>query len=274
MKYFDKLPKRTYETTLGSFSISDYFSYYKFNFNLVDKRQFEFDTKTTLVEAASTLYDDPNSFWLILLANETINPFLLFVDNYTDYIQNNQYKSTAKIGDQFGGTTGYYMNAGSLVLPYSATGGNPFDFNYVGNFSLDGNIYIVEDQDSYTKRVTLKPTPSNGVPLLDDPSFQVQFVDSQTPGDLQVSTETAIVAIDVYSYLDTVELIEDSGPVGSLLFKNMLIGDVPNVYSPTSSQQSEQTYQEVAQYANRKVNIFNPSELSKVTSRLITIKYT
>ena len=272
MKYFDKLPKRTYETTLGSFSISDYFSYYKFNFNLVDKRQFEFDSKTTLVEAASTLYDDPNSFWLILLANETINPFLLFVDNYTDYIQNNQYKSTAKIGNQ-AGPTGYYMNAGSLVLPYSATGGNPFDFNYVGNFSLDGNIYIVEDQDSYTKRVTLKPTPSNGVPLIGG-SLEVQFVDSQAPGDLEVSTETPIAASDVYSYLNTVELIEDSGPVGSLSFKNMLTGDVPNVYSPPSSQQSEQTYQEVAQYSNRKVNIFNPSELSKVTSRLITIKYT
>ena len=270
MKYFDKLPKRTYETTLGSFSISDYFSYYKFNFNLIDKRQFEFDTKTTLVEAASTLYDDPNSFWLILLANETINPFLLFVDNYTDYIQNNQYKSTAKIGNQ-AGPTGYYMNAGSLVLPYSATGGNPFDFNYVGNFSLDGNIYIVEDQDSYTKRVTLKPTPSNDML---DINGQVQFVDSQASVDLQVSTETFIVPLEYYPYLETVELIEDSGPVGSLLFTNMLIGDVPNVYSPASSQQSEQTYQEVAQYANRKVNIFNPSELSKVTSRLITIKYT
>jgi hypothetical protein len=273
MKYFDKLPKRTFETTLGSFSISDYFSYYKFSFDLVNKREFEFDSKTTLVEAASTLYEDPNSFWLILLANQTINPFLLFVDNYTDYIQNNQYKSTAKIGNQ-AGPTGYYMSAGSLVLPYSATGGKPFDFNYVGNFSLDGNIYIVEDQDSYTKRVTMKPTPTNGVPIIDDPTFNVQYVDFESPTTLQSSTETPIVASDVYSYLDTVEAIEDSGPVGSLLFKNMLQADVPNVYSPTSSQQSEQTYQEAAQYANRKVNIFNPSELSKVTSRLITIKYT
>ena len=273
MKYFDKLPKRTFETTLGSFSISDYFSYYKFSFDLVSKRQFEFDSKTTLVEAASTLYEDPNSFWLILLANQTINPFFLFIDNYTDFIQNNQYKSTAKIGNQLG-VTGYYMSAGSLVLPYSATGGNPFDFNYIGNFSLDGNIYIVEDQDSYTKRVTLKPTPSNGVPIIDDPTFEVQYVDFQSPTTFQSSTETAIAATDLYPYIDTVEAIEDSGPFGSLLFQNMLLGDVPNVYSPASSQTAEQTTQEVAQYANRKVNIFNPSELSKVTSRLITIKYT
>ena len=272
MKYFDKLPKRTYETTLGSFSISDYFSYYKFNFNLVDKRQFEFDSKTTLVEAASTLYDDPNSFWLILLANETINPFLLFVDNYTDYIQNNQYKSTAKIENQ-AGPTGYYMNAGSLVLPYSATGGNPFDFSYVGNFDLNGDVYIVEDQNSYTKRITIKPKPNNtSFPTINN--NPVQFIDMESPSDWQNSTETAIEVDQVETLLETIELIEEAGPVGSLLFKNMLIGDVPNVYSPASSQQSEQTYQEVAQYANRKVNIFNPSELSKVTSRLITIKYT
>jgi len=54
----------------------------------------------------------------------------------------------------------------------------------------------------------------------------------------------------------------------------MSLGDVPNVYIPPSSKIAAQTTQEVAQYANRKVNIFNPSELSKVTSRLITIKYT
>ncbi len=273
MKYFDKLPKRTYETTLGSFSISDYFSYYKFNFNLVDKRQFEFDTKTTLVEAASTLYDDPNSFWLILLANETINPFLLFVDNYTDYIQNNQNKVTSLISRQYEGSTGYYMSAGSLITLQSATAGNPYDFSYVGNFDLNGDVYIVEDQNSYTKRITIKPKPNNtSFPTINQ--NPVQFIDMESSSDWQNSTETAIETSQVETLLETVELIEDSGPVGSLLFTNMLIGDVPNVYSPASSQQSEQTYQEVAQYANRKVNIFNPSELSKVTSRLITIKYT
>jgi len=272
MKYFDKLPKRTFETTLGSFSISDYFSYYKFSFDLVSKRQFEFDSKTTLVEAASTLYEDPNSFWLILLANQTINPFFLFIDNYTDFIQNNKYKETAKIANSTG-NTGYYMSAGSLVLPYSATGGKPFDFNYVGNFSLDGDIYIVEDQDSYTKRVTMKPTPSNGVPFASG-GIEAQYVDFEAPSTFINSTETPINALEKYSSIDTVELIEEYGPLGSLLFKNMSLGDVPNVYIPPSSKIAAQTTQEVAQYANRKVNIFNPSELSKVTSRLITIKYT
>jgi len=274
MKYFDKLPKRTFETTLGSFSISDYFSYYKFSFDLVNKREFEFDSKTTLVEAASTLYEDPNSFWLILLANQTINPFFLFIDNSTDFIQNNTNKVTSLIVNQSSGSTGYYMSAGSLITLQSATAGNPYDFSYVGNFDLNGDVYIVEEQNSYTKRITIKPKPNN-TPIPIDNLMRVQYIDMNAPSEWQSSTENEGIASNfVKSYLQATESIDDSGPVGSISFTNMLLADVPNVYNPASSQISEQTFQEAAQYANRKVNIFNPSELSKVTSRLITIKYT
>ena len=273
MKYFDKLPKRTYETTLGSFSISDYFSYYKFNFNLVNKREFEFDSKTTLVEAASTLYEDPNSFWLILLANETINPFLLFVDNYTDYIQNNQYKTTTKIRPLGAGSDAKFMNAGSIVVLNSPTSGNPYDFSYVGNFDLNGDIYIVESQNSYTKEITLKPT-ANGTSFTENANLSdVQYIDSELSQTWELSTTDPYWATEVSSYLNSVESIDDSGPIGTILFKDMTISDRPPVYSPTYNY-NQQSYQEAAQYANRKVNIFNPSELSKVTSRLITIKYT
>jgi hypothetical protein len=275
MKYFDKLPKRTYETTLGSFSISDYFSYYKFNFDLISKRQFEFDSKTTLVEAASSLYEDPNSFWLILLANETINPFLLFVDNYTNYIQNNQNKVTSIIANVTDATNvGTYMASGSLVTLQSLTGGNPYDFSYVGNFDLDGQIYIVEEQNSYTKRITVKPTPNNTpIPIVN--LNAVQYIDLTLPSEWELSANTNVfLANDVEPYLEATEAILDSGPVGSISFRNMQIADIPPVYTSSGSQQTEQTFQEVSENANRKVNIFNPSELSKVTNRLITIKYT
>lgn len=62
MKYFEKLPKRNYETTLGSFNISDFFSYYKFNYENVSKKEITIDSKTTLPEAASVVYEDSNSF--------------------------------------------------------------------------------------------------------------------------------------------------------------------------------------------------------------------
>jgi len=275
MKYFDKLPKRTYETTLGSFSISDYFSYYKFNFDLISKRQFEFDSKTTLVEAASSLYEDPNSFWLILLANETINPFLLFVNNYTNYIQNNQNKVTSIIADvTYGTDVGAYMASGSLVTLQSLTSGKPYDFSYVGNFNLDGPIYIVEEQNSYTKRLTIKPTPNN-TPIPIEDLTSVQYIDLSLPSEWETSANTTLfVTNSVEPYLEATEAILDSAPAGTISFKNMQTGDAPIVYTASGSQQTKQTFQEVSETANRKVNIFNPSELSKVTSRLITIKYT
>jgi hypothetical protein len=275
MKYFDKLPKRTYETTLGSFSISDYFSYYKFNFDLISKRQFEFDSKTTLVEAASSLYEDPNSFWLILLANETINPFLLFDNNYTNYIQNNQNKVTSIIADvTYGTDVGAYMASGSLVTLQSLTSGKPYDFSYVGNFNLDGPIYIVEEQNSYTKRLTIKPTPNN-TPIPIENLTSVQYIDLSLPSEWETSANTTLfVTNSVEPYLEATEAILDSAPAGTISFKNMQTGDAPIVYTASGSQQTKQTFQEVSETANRKVNIFNPSELSKVTSRLITIKYT
>jgi len=275
MKYFDKLPKRTYETTLGSFSISDYFSYYKFNFDLIGKRQFEFDSKTTLVEAASGLYEDPNSFWLILLANETINPFLLFVDNYINYIQNNENKVTSIIANTDVGTNvGTYMASGSLVTLQSITSGKPYDFSYVGNFDLDGPIYIVEEQNSYTKRLTIKPTPNNTpIPIVNE--SPVQYIDLSLPSEWQTSANTNLfITNSVETYLEATEAILDSASSATISFKNMQNADVPIFYTPSGSQQTEQTFQEASENANRKVNIFNPSELSKVTNRLITIKYT
>jgi hypothetical protein len=222
MKYFDKLPKRTFETTLGSFSISDYFSYYKFSFDLISKRQFEIDNKTTLIEAASTLYEDPNSFWLILLANQIINPFFLFDYNYTDFIQNNTNKITSLIGDSSSGITGYYMSAGSLITLQSATAGNPYDFSYVGNFDLNGDVYIVEEQNSYTKRITIKPKPNN-TPIPIDNFTAVQYIDMNAPSEWQSSTENKeIVSNFVKNYLQATESIDDSGPVGSISFKKML----------------------------------------------------
>jgi len=273
MKYFDKLPKRTYETTLGSFSISDYFSYYKFNYDLVDKLQFELDNKTTLVEAASTVYEDPNSFWLILLANQTINPFSLFVENYTSYVKNNENKVSSIVSNQSSGYTGYYMSAGSLLMLQSATAGNPYDFSYVGNFDLNGDVYIVEDQNSYTKRISIKPTPNN-TPISIENMYRVQFIDMESPPEWQNSTENELVVNRVENLLEATEAIIDSAPIGSASFKNMLLFDQPNVFTPNNNQTTVQSKEQIIQTANRKVNIFNPGELSKIINRLITIKYT
>ena len=272
MKYFDQLPKRNFETTNGTYTISDFFSYYKFNFDLVSKKEFEFDSKTTLVEAASKLYEDPNSFWLLLLANSWINPFTLLEDNSTEFNKKNQEKYVTTLGRP--GTTGFYMLPGSIVLPYAATGGNPYDYSYVGNFDLNGPVYIVEDQDSYTKKITIKPQVS-GMSLFTDMNPNYQYIDFKSPTGYIKSAVDDITSIDAAEYLKSNELIQYANISNVISFRNMAVADVPSVYNPSAGQPTTQyTKEEAVVIVNKKINTFVPSELSKVTRNLITVKYT
>jgi hypothetical protein len=273
MKYFDQLPKRNFETTNGTYTISDFFSYYKFNFDLVSKKEFEFDSKTTLIEAASKLYEDPNSFWLLLLANSWINPFTLLEDNSTEFNKKNQEKYITTIGRS--GTTGFYMLPGSILLPYAATGGNPYDYSYVGNFDLNGSIFIVEEQDSYTKKVIIKPAVA-GMTSYNDYNPNLQYIDYKSSTGYITSTVDAIVSINSEEYLKSNKLIEYSTVSNAISFRNMAVGDVPNVYNPIAGQPAttQYTIEEAVVVVNKKINTFVPSELSKVTRNLITVKYT
>jgi hypothetical protein len=272
MKYFDQLPKRNFETTNGTYTISDFFSYYKFDFDLVSKKEFEFDSKTTLVEASSKLYNDPNSFWLLLLANNWINPFTLLEDNSTEFNKKNQdkYVTTVGLAD---GLTGYYMFPGSIVLPYAATGGNPYDYSYVGNFDLDGPIYIVEDQDSYTKKITLKPEINNtSYDMID---YNQQFIDFKSSTGYIESAVLPITSKDPLKYLVSDEVILYTAPTSNISFRNMAVADVPNVENPIAgAPTAEYTKEQAVIIVNKKINTFTPSELSKVTRNLITVKYT
>ena len=274
MKYFDQLPKRSFETTNGTYSISDFFSYYKFNFDLVSKKQFEFYSKTTLVEEASKLYEDPNSFWLLLLANNWINPFTLLEDNSTEFNKKNQEKYITTLGLQIG-VTGFYMLPGSIVLPYAPTGGSPYDYSYVGNFDLDGPIFVVEDQDSYTKKIIIKPQIS-GMSLFTDITNTVQYIDFKSPTGYINSTVDNINSINAEEYLKSNEVIQYSTVSNNISFRNMAVADIPPSYNELAGQPPTIQYnkEQAVVIVNKKINTFVPSELSKVTRNLITVKYT
>ena len=275
MKYFDQLPKRNFETTNGTYSISDFFSYYKFNFDLVSKKEFEFDSKTTLVEAASKLYEDPNSFWLLLLANNWINPFTLLEDNSTEFNKKNQDKYVTTLGLHIG-TTGFYMLPGSIVLPRVEVSGNSYDYSSVGNFDLDGPVFIVEDQDSYTKKVTIKPTVigMSGYNMFD--GIEQQYIDYKSSTGYIVSTTANIESKSQQKYLQADEVIQYATVSNVISFRNMATADIPPSYNPIAGQPptTQYTKEEAVVIVNKKINTFVPSELSKVMRNLITVKYT
>lgn len=272
MKYFEKLPKRNYETSLGNFTISDFFSYYKFNTDLVTTKSFEYDSKTTLIEAGANLYNDPNSFWLFLLANKWINPFTLLEDNLSIFTKRNENKVATKIKtgvSEF--IVGEYMTPGTLVFPQQEPSGPSYDFSSVGSFDINGPIYLVEDQDFYTKRITLKPTSSDQKITVDagttlayaDLKYKANWPDT-AGGTLYVSDET-LDELNVNAfYVQTTQ-----NKVAT--YRRVQTTDVP--FFDNTATTTTKTQEQAVKDADKKINSFVPSELSKITTRLVTIKY-
>jgi hypothetical protein len=213
---------------------------------------------------------------LLLLANNWINPFTLLEDNSTEFNKKNQDKYVTKIGLDNGTSLGDYMLPGSIILPYAATGGNPYDYSYVGNFDLNGPIFVVEEQDSYTKKVTIKPSVVGMTLDIIAPAPQ-QYIDFKSSTGYIASTTDTITTIGTEKYLKSNKIIQYANVTSNISFRNMAIEDVPlqfNIPDGAYNPKTQYTNEEAVVAVSKKINTFVPSELSKVTVNLITVKYT
>jgi hypothetical protein len=156
MRYFSTLPTQSFNSTVGSFTICSFFSYYEFNDSLLNKTQTEVDNKTTLTELSHTIYGDNNSLWLFLLANKTTDPFALLEMNPALYKQNNQANITTGIQPFSIPTTNTLVPPGTIIAPSAATSGAPWQYSSIGNWNIDGAFTIVENTDYYAGKMVVK----------------------------------------------------------------------------------------------------------------------
>lgn len=156
MKYFANIPSKPFESTIGTFSISDFFTYIDPNLANISVSPVTIDTKSTLLEKAYTVYSDINSFWMFVLANKTINPFTLPVPNTTIYIEENEVKTSLKITDLPTGATAFTFPKGSIIAPYVLNTGGSYSYKSVGNFDLNGPLSIIESVHYYKDTMIIK----------------------------------------------------------------------------------------------------------------------
>jgi len=156
MKYFENLPKKNFNSTIGTFSISDFFTYLDPNLQKIDTSPVTVDTKTTLLEEAYTIYGDLNSFWMFVSANKTVNPFTLLSPNVTIYLTENEAKTSLELTDNIVGTTSYTFPKGSIILPYINNSGGSYSYSSVGNFDLNGPLSIVESVSYFNDTMIIK----------------------------------------------------------------------------------------------------------------------
>lgn len=156
MKYFENLPKTNFTSTIGNFSISNFFTYIDVNSIFLEKDNILVDTQTTLLESASKYYQDPNSFWMFLTSNNAINPFDLLSVNVGIFFEENANKLDIEIVGNTAGTTGYVFQKGSLILPFKNNTGNSASYDSVGNFDLNGPLSIIESVSYYDGNMIIK----------------------------------------------------------------------------------------------------------------------
>lgn len=166
MNYSTSLPKITFESSIGDFTIASFYSFYEYNPKELNLTETYVDNRTTLTELSQKIYKDDNSIWLFLIANQTTDPFNLLAQNPT--IETEKTKNNITLGLYTGvpSTSNYLNPVGSLFVPYSATGGSAWQYSSVGNFDLDGPFALVDSTDYYTAKMTIKDQMNTTVPFI------------------------------------------------------------------------------------------------------------
>lgn len=155
MNYSASLPKRTYTTTIGNFTISDICSYYTVNDTPFTKANVEIDKSQTLVEASGSIYNDVNYFWMFLFANKKVNPFELTKQNKTLSLEKEE-TLTGVGGLEYNTSTDAIFLSGSVVVPATGNTGATWSYSSTGGFSLTGGFALVDSFNPFSKRFILK----------------------------------------------------------------------------------------------------------------------
>lgn len=268
MKYSQPLPKRTYESTIGDFSIVDLCSYYEINQTEIETTPVKVDNSQTLIEKAYSIYGDVNSFWLFLFSNNTINPFKLTKQSKTTLLDDISNTTTVYART---GQYEIYSPAGSIVAPFAATGGSAWQFSYVGNFSLTGGFALAKAYNTFSKRTYLAEPVGITFSVLDmvnpiikgetyyasEKVYSIETVDSQgiVTKDIKYSSTTDK---EVYLSLDSELPVFKKGS-GS--------------YEPTGVTQSEVTFTDFAETQSTYIEAYVPYAVGYKAFNLIKQKY-
>lgn len=278
MKYFSNLPKRTFSSSIGDFSISDFFSRYEVDNTLAYTQDTIVDDHSTLIELSQHIYADNNSIWLFMLANNYIDPFDLVAHNVTLFEKYVKNQISTGFSDESGSTT-EMLNPGAIVAPYGATSGNKWEYSYVGNFSLTGPFALVERTNYYTGKMRIKDQQITAFMFATQPSGltydKLSLIDA--PG---ITTTGYTGKPGRYTTKGKLSVLDN---VGQIVYKDdgKVIQGNSGVYTtfkastptqpPTNTGISTNLSNlDIILGENKNIKVYIPGKLSSVLSNLIT----
>ena len=269
MKYFEKLPKISYNTPLGPMVVTSPFGYYDIDPSYINTQPYEIDSKTTLLEAGVELYNDANSFWAFLICNNTINPFNLLAQNTDLLKQESDGKYTFNLT---GSTANQYVVLGqrSVLVKYDASQitGVTGTLGETGAWDPYGDFTLVESTNSYNKKITTKPMQGtkgnfNIGATADD---MLGFNYSPATGYATATKKSSAGTITTFLSSQRASNTPDTGSV--------VIESVADETTPPSNPTVNYTVEDVAIQTPKTIKAIVPSQLNKLFNNLIYIKYT
>jgi len=278
MNYSSSLPKITFESSAGNYTITSFFSFYDYDTAQFDTTDITVDNKTTLTELSQQIYSDNNSIWLFMLANQNVDPFKILAENpvlYTDKVQD---QITLGLQDpNIIGVSNYINSSGSLILPYTGTSGNPWEYSYVGNFNLDGAFALVDKTEYFTAKMTIKKqiggtkfidvdSANDSVLTIENTStgYTTDDAEYETKNKTQAKDDSVIISQKDSGILDPGE---SNYPAESFF----LPPAIPS-YGNEGATLSITSY-EVVLAQNKNIKAFIPSSISLLFGKLGTIEY-
>jgi hypothetical protein len=284
MKFFENLPKTSFETTIGTFEISDFFTYLDVENAPIQESNISIDSKTTLLEAAATTYQDPDSFWAIVAANNVINPFTLVESNVNIFTNDNKNNQCFVLTSQ-----AYYLPAangftaapiGSLIFPYfSDSLAPPYSFGSTGLYDMNGPMAVIVDSSFYDLTTTvsivkggdnflsgLTASPLTVIPLKSDGSYGEPFF--RFMRSLQTSNNKVIKQVNSTDgktiYKNTRDFIQ-APTLDTILPQSTPLNGV-TAYTTYTAQQE-------ITIASKNIQAYVPKQLGLIQSSFVTTKY-
>ena len=281
MKFFKNLPKINFTSSIGTYSISDFFTYLDVENAPINESTINIDDKTTLIEASYKFYSDTNTLWAFVAANNVINPFDLLAPNTITFQKNIADKINFTLFDDPEDVTGgIALPMGSIILPSIGNTGPSYGYGFTGNYNLYGALAVVEESSFYDGNMVIGSQVGG-------PAFIVVGAATEKVIALQKNTDGSFTyRLGWYTGNKTtlgqkvVKIVQSTdgkviskASTSSKVTIDELLPKSPPVKGAAATTTTTYTVSQTVADTSKIIQAYTPSELGLIQSAFVTTKY-
>lgn len=280
MKFFQNLPKKQYSTDIGNLNISSFYSFYQKQTEGKRTNSIVIDDNTTLVEASLTVFSDTDSIWAFLISNSKSNPFDILQTNSTNYITENETKTsysarTLTSSSFYASGVTFTLPVGSIATRFNLPSGASWEYSSVGNFDLDGPFALIEENNSYNTSLTAKyQGDSTGITFI-RPNSANGFITYIGKGSTYYAIGNNTITVDPIEY--TKSTYKEVANGKEILYRtsggSKDSNSAPSKFDTENPTAQTITIEEEVKNNTKQLTSISPLDMASALSSIVTPKY-